>query len=318
MADLEETVAVEPVAVSSDTATEDIGAVVPESDAPSEAPSTEASTESVELDNTDGTEIPASTDDDDDKPVITRRNAKQIAAEAVQEALAAKERAAELERQLADQRKSEDALTAEMQSFVGDEQEVQSLRELITKPIPEVDTYDLDSVERQQQSIRERNAAMQRLAEINNRQELLPKMFSRIRSSFASSVYDVFDAVAQEHEGVDRTTFVDHLMADGLKPDEVKDRLKKAFGHLYEAGKTTGANEWKGRYEAEKKAHAVTKAASGGPSPTPESGGKSSVSGGLTAEKWTSMSAQERINLKMTAEGRAQIDAMTRTMNRGG
>ena len=134
-----------------------------------------------------------------------------------------------------------------MQTFVGTADEVKALRDAIAQPIPIVDNiYDEESVRGQQAAISERNAAMDRLTEINKRQELLPKMLGRVRTSFASSVYEVFDSIANDHEGVDRKVFVDHLMEDGLDASEVKSRLKQAFDHLYDSGKSVGANEWKG------------------------------------------------------------------------
>lgn len=302
MADLEGSNAVEPVEESIvDESTADNVIDQTEGEAPSEAPSEEL-TDSSEPDE-DGSQESSSqpdSDDDDDKPVITRRNAKQIAEQAVADALAAKERAADLERQLEAQKTTDAALTSEMESFIGSDDEITSLRDAISKPIPVVDdAYDLDSVQSQQQAIRERNAAMERLNEIGKRQELLPKMLGRVRSSFAASAYEVFDAVATAHEGVDRAVFVDHLAAENLPLTEVKARMRKAFDHLYEAGKTSGANEWKGRYEAEKKQNAVLKASAGGVSPSPESGGKPGQSRIYTADDLATMSTTEyRANAK--------------------
>lgn len=312
MADLDSSAIAEPVdeSLPNDEAAVDTD-TDQESEAPSEAPSEDESTDASEPDNSDGSV--ESTPDDDDKPVITRRNAKQIAEQAVKDAFDAKQRADELERELSKQRQTEEALTAEMSAFVGSQDEIDTLRTQISQPIPVVDdAYDLDSVQAQQQAIRERNAAMDRLTEITKRAELLPKMLSRVKSSFVSTTYDVFDDIANSYDGVDREVWLGHLSKDGLSLDEFKSRLKAGFDHLYKAGQTVGANEWKGRYEAEKKAHNVTKAANGGPSQSPESGGRQSAGGSMTLDAFLALTPDARNELRRTPEGRAKIDAMTR------
>jgi hypothetical protein len=317
--DLEGQVAVEPVEEVTTSETVDDTSDQVEDEAPSEEPSEDVeSTESSEPDDSDGND-----DDAGDEPVITRRNAKAIAKEAkaiadqaIRDYEAERQRNEDLQKQLADSQKSEEALTEEMTSFIGADEEYKRLLAVLNEPLPIADDeFDLDAVQAQRAAVKAQNDAKNRLAEMNNRRELLPKMLGRVRSSFASSVYEVFDAVANDAEGVDRATFVDHLMAEGLEPAEVKVRLRKAFDHLYSAGKATGANEWKGRYEAEKRAHNVTKASAGGPSASPESSGRGSSSGGLDPDQWMAMSAQERIDLRSTPEGRAKIDAMTRGMS---
>lgn len=302
MPDLEGQVAVEPVEEVSTSETVDDTSDQVQDEALSEEPSEDVSTESSEQDDSDSND-----DDAGDEPVITRRNAKAIAKEAkaiADEAIrnyeAERQRNEDLQKQLAESQKSEEALTEEMTQFIGADEEYKELQAVLSKPLPIAeDEFDLDSVQASRAAAKAHNDAKNRLAEIEHRRGLLPKMLGRVRSSFASSVYEVFDAVANDADGVDRATFVDHLMAEGLDPAEVKVRLRKAFDHLYSAGKSSGANEWKGRYEAEKKAHAVTKASAGGPSASPESGGKPGESRIFTRHDLARMEPHEyRANLR--------------------
>lgn len=260
----------------------------PISDAPSADPSDEASTDSFEPDNTDG--ITPESDDDPDE-VITRRNAPKLVQEAREAALKAVEERdnalkakQDAEAALAAQQKAETALTEEMTAFVGTEDEVQRLRDIITKPIPEVpdaDEYDAASMQRQQEAIRaqreairERNAAQDTLADYGKRRELLPNMYGRVREGFSAGVRGVFEAVASDTEGVDRALFIDHLDAPNLDPAEMTARLRKAFDHYGEVRQKMGADEWKGKHDAIKKAYDNLKAANGGAGDTPESGGR--------------------------------------------
>ncbi len=260
-------------------------------------------------------------DEDLDAPV-TRRNWREHVARLEKEAEAKIEAALQRERDAHEQRQRTEAalqaaqqqesqLTEEMLAFTGRDDEIAELRSQAMRPIPVVDDpYDTEQLQAQREAIQSQARAFDRLSEIEKNRSLLPKMFARVRGAFNQGVHDVFDTVAKTHDGVDPKVFVEHLMADS-GPEEGAARLRDALSHLYQAGKAKGESEWRSKYEAERAAHAATKAGAGGAVATPESPGRvAAPSGRLTPDKYAQMSYAERAKLRETPEGRASIDNM--------
>jgi hypothetical protein len=297
MAELEGSLTPEPTeSVTPDTAVTDESSEITESDPPSTDPSDAVRTDESEPDNdgitpeSDASET--TTDAEDDTVQITRRNAKEIARKAISDWEAERKRADDLQAQLDSQRKAEESLTEEMTAFVGTDEEVNELRAKAMQRIPIVeDEFDTEAVRKQNDALRERDAAMERLEGLTRQRELLPKMMARTRAGFAQLVYDAFDSAANELDGVERAVFVDHLIAEDLQPAEVRTRLRAAFDHLYTTGKSAGAKEWKDRLEAERKQNSVKLAGAGGVPPSPESGGRPGTKRAFTRDDLANMSS---------------------------
>ena len=312
MADLTATLVADPVADAPIEAPDTIEAPT-DGDATSDALFAEPA-EPIVTDDTDAAlESPDGTDAEDvdlDKP-ITRKNKDQLVQEARDAAIKAMEerdaelqRAADLEASIKQQEAKRTEFDQRVFEWIGPQEEYAALLKEVQAPIPDVDANyaTTDELNAQQEAIRKRNAALDKLGAYSERRELIPHMTEMARSDFLNRAGSAFVKTVESHEGVDKAVVIDALTGD-MKPDEFTKRFGDALDHIYQAGKQAAESEWKPKYAALDRANKTLKAANGGPVDAPVSGGRA---GGSRVFTRADLAGPE--GLKLYREHRAEIE----------
>ena len=194
------------------------------------------------------------------------------------------------EKRAAEFSKTQEQLAKDFQDLVGSDDEY----------------ADLDHKSRYSEDAFEREDALNRFTELTKLRKKLPSAWLwYIGQQAAGDIKDL-----AEESGLDM-----QAMMSFTKP-------KDLFKYIETESSTRVEKKYKGEIEklqaalkAEKEAHDASRARAGGGAASPESGGRPSKGGGLTWEKFQSMSLSERMALRGTPEGRQQLNEMTARMN---
>lgn len=240
---------------------------------------------------------------------------------AVEEKIAAREREREAQaaadKAEADAKAAQDRWQQEFGSFVGTPDARSSLAkeidDLITQTISvnpeEADWEALQRLNQARTTLAEKKAA---LATLDRNAEVYQKLdtfqFEQTRRLYAARA-----------AGLPETHRAQYLASTTV--EQALERLEAGLvaRERAQADARVAATEadWKGRYEKEVAAHAATRTGAPGAGPTPNgANGIGAGSDDLTPERYQAMDPTDRMRLRLTAEGRARIDAMTRKYGR--
>lgn len=228
--------------------------------ADADEPAADAAPESDDAAAVDGAE-------DDDTPTITRRNAREIAQKAVEQYAAEKQRADELQAQIAAREAEDGQVVGQILGWVGTNQEYDQIK---ARAIDlNIDQYERDEAARE----------LQGLDAMRNVYATMYRGIQADHSARLSHAYLMAQALPNVNAGV---------IVASLKADDLPAAVQSAWQHLHEAGRLTERAEWQAKeqkWQAEqaklKASYEARLAKAAGRMPSPERGGRSGPSGAL-------------------------------------
>lgn len=236
---------------------------------------------------------------------------------AVEETLAAREREREAKAQAdkaeADAKAAQQRWQQEFGAFIGTPDVRQALAkeidDLITQTIAvnpeEADWEALQRMNQARTTLAEKKAA---LATLDRNAEIYQKLdqfqFEQTQHLYAARA----EGLPEAHRAAFLASSTVEQALERLEAGIVARETAKADARVAAA-----EADWKGRYEKEVAAHAATRTGAPGAGPSPNgANGTGGGPDGLTLERYSRMTSDERRELMKTPEGRARIDRMTR------